>query len=239
LAKRKRITRKDLKKPDKFISVSIRVLNFISHHKKTATISGIMLVLFMGVIFGWLFYTKYLEAKAQFFLYQACNEYYQKEIEEENNNRFNPGKKSNIDIALNKFRMIIDEYPCSQAANFAFLYLGNCYYKLGDYDHSIIHYNKLLKRKFKVNYLTPFVLDSLGYSYQANRDYEKAINYFNKTIKKSENSLLVQESYLNLGRCYEKLNKKKEAVGIYQELVAKYPDSFYKDLVEWKISKLE
>ena len=227
MLKKKKISRKELlSKPDEYISLSVKILDFISYHKKTFIISGIIFVFILSLISGFAFYGKHLEARAQRLLYQADQYIYHEKNEE---------ILKNYLININR---IIDEYSNTYAANYALLFLGNHFYRLKDYDKSIDCYNKFLNGKVKVKYLRAMVYNSIGYCYQEQGNYEKAIDNFYEIIKIKRN-IFNETTYLHLGECYEKLNNKDKAIDSYQKLINQYPHTYYINIVEGKISKLK
>jgi len=58
-------------------------------------------------------------------------------------------------------------------------------------------------------------MEGLGYSYEGKKDYEKALQAFQKIVEEGE-SFQLGDAYLNVGRCYEKLGKNKEALKNYK-----------------------
>ena len=52
-------------------------------------------------------------------------------------------------------------------------------------------------------------------------------------------SFLQPRGYLNIGRCYEKLGKRDEALRNYRLFLEKFPDSAMAPMVKYKIGILE
>ena len=214
--------KKLLKSPDEFLSLSVKVFGYLTDHKRQILLSGLILIILLFAGSGWLFYQKHMESKAQILLAQAY-EFYKEDIH-----------KNSID----KFQKIVDKYPNSQAAKYTILHLGNIYFNLRDYDRSITYYSILSNYNFKVDYLSSLVQNALGYCYLEKGDFAKSIDCFKKIIDKNE-EILMEESYLNLGRCFEKINKKRDALDAYRKALLRYPDSPRKASIQYKISRLE
>lgn len=223
MKKIKHITRnKLLKKPDEFITLSGKIFQYISHQKKPIAIIFTTFVIILLITLGFNIHLNKMELKAQNLLYQAIEVY-----NHENDNE-----------SLVKFKNIIDQFSHSQAADFASVYIGNYYYKIKDYDQSIIYFNNALDGNIGIHYINNSLLNSLAYCYLEKGNYEKAIDFFNKIIKK-DGFYLTEEIYINLGRCYENLNNNDKATEVYQKLIDRYPNSSHLSLVEWKKNKLK
>ena len=88
------------------------------------------------------------------------------------------------------------------------------------------------------SYPSILAMEGLGYSYEGRKDYEKAIQAYRKITEEGGN-LELSNAYLNMGRCYEKLGKNKEALENYKAFLKESPKSMMANIVLRKISILE
>ncbi len=147
-----KVPKKKANKPDEFISTSSVVVEYVKNNYR-ALMSGaiIGLVLFL-IVFGWLYYTRGKEKEAVN-LYNQAKRIYQSDprIQEENQSRGEVYRTS-----LDKFQEVYTNYPTTASATAAALYLGNCYYRLKEYDKAIEYYMHFIdeqieeKRLFKM-----------------------------------------------------------------------------------------
>jgi tetratricopeptide (TPR) repeat protein len=80
-------------------------------------------------------------------------------------------------------------------------------------------------------------MEGLGYAYEGKKDYEKALQAYQKILEEGENFQLAN-ACLNMGRCYEKLGKKKEALENYKAFLKVSQKSMMTNAVLRKISIL-
>jgi tetratricopeptide (TPR) repeat protein len=83
-----------------------------------------------------------------------------------------------------------------------------------------------------------FALQNLGYAYEGQGDYQGALDSFRGLVDMGE-SFLQPWAYINIGRCYEKLGKREEALENYRIFLEKYPDSIMVPMVKNRLSTLE
>tara|TARA_B100000674_G_scaffold136965_1_gene106600 strand:- start:7551 stop:10796 length:3246 start_codon:yes stop_codon:yes gene_type:complete len=84
--------------------------------------------------------------------------------------------------------------------------VGEGFYKLGNYDSTVVYFEKF---KEKVSQMDTMAYFQLGYSYYKNAEYKKALNNFNKSS--DDESKLGQLSMYYSGDCYIHLNNKRAA----------------------------
>lgn len=133
------------------------------------------------------------------------------------------------------FLDIIKEYRLTKSANLAYYYAGICYLNLGEYKEAI----KYLK-KFDSNdkLISSIALGSMGDAYLELGDKKKAVELFIKASEKNKNNITTPLYLKKAALVYEDLNKKKEALKIYEEIKEKYPRSPLANDIEKDIQRL-
>ena len=99
-----------------------------------------------------------------------------------------------------------------------YLYRGNEYRYVGEYDAAIDDLNRSLKLDPKRNY----ILFSIGLIYFEAHDYEKSIEYLNRYINRDESQL--PTVYLSVGMVYAALNRQKEAIAAFDQYLSLAPN---------------
>jgi len=235
LAKKVKIPKKKIsKESDGLISTTSKVLNYAFENKKKFLIVTVAVLVLALLFVGWRLYVKKTEKEASILYYKAI-QYYHSDNKSESSAK---NDKERCNLALNKFKDIIDKYPRTSAASLASLYCGHIYYKLDEFDKSIKSYQNFLKKNPSDNSLNVFAYDGLGYAFEANGDYKNALIYFRKLIDGNEKPLS-KLGYFNVGRCYEELGEKGKAIETYQRLITAYPNSAYAALAREKTSILK
>jgi tetratricopeptide (TPR) repeat protein len=83
-----------------------------------------------------------------------------------------------------------------------------------------------------------FAMEGLGYAYEGKKDYEKALDAYQKIVDMGDH-FQMPSAYLCMGRCYERLNKSKEALESYKAFLKTSQKSVMTNAVLEKVSHLE
>ncbi len=235
MAKKVKVPKKKVwKEPDEFVSMSTRILSYLSDNQRKFLTIAVTVLLIVVLFVGLRFHSKNME-KQSATLYNDAVRYYHGN---DNTKRSAKNDENRFNLALDKLRDIIENYPRTPTEPMAFLYSGHIHYELKEFDESIKSYEGFLKKASSENPLRIFAFDGLGYGYEAKGDYEDALVYFRKLIDATENPLS-KPAYFNLSRCYEQLGEKDKAIETYQNVLTNYPNSSYASLAKEKINILK
>jgi tetratricopeptide (TPR) repeat protein len=120
------------------------------------------------------------------------------------------------------FLGVIDDYGFTDTGNLAKAYSGICYYNLGD-NESALKYLKEYKKKGRI--LSPVITCIIGNVYANLGETKEAVDYFEKAATQANSSLLSPVYLKKAATAYESLGDYKNALGIYQTIKTKYPES--------------
>ncbi|MEW6187663.1 MAG: tetratricopeptide repeat protein [Thermodesulfobacteriota bacterium] len=219
MAGKKKISKKELlKKPDEFITFSNRAFNWIKDHTRMtiAVVSGVILVVVF--FFGLTTYQKRQD--------RLGHEKY-----------FSALENGNPDQKLKKLEEVIGNYPRTKAAQTARVNLADLYYQKKDFPRAISAYQSALEKgKFSGDIKT-LILGNLAYAYEQKGDLQQAVSVFSR-ISQEKESVIQEDSLLNLGRVYLKMGKKNEAKATYQNFIKTFPKSPYLTMVKDKLAGL-
>ncbi|MBM4323860.1 MAG: tetratricopeptide repeat protein [Deltaproteobacteria bacterium] len=229
---RKKITKKKLKQPDEFLTLTEKTYLFIGQHiKKIAIGSILVLILFLS-----------------FFLYRMWDQ----KKEDEANQKFvlaleayqmvsspyREGSPAEYKKVLEAFDEVIKIYARTSSGRFSLIYKGGIHLRLGEFDEAINAYEGFLKNGGKEKLYQLFAFEGLGYGYEGKKDYEKALKAYQEIIKLGEKYDWAGV-HLNIARCYEKMGKKNEALENYKAFLKASPKSLSTNSVLKKVSSLE
>jgi len=232
MVKGKRITRRQIKQPDEFISTTEHVLLFVRDHLKKIVVGvGIVVVIVAAYV---LF--RVWEAKRENEASQRLN--LAMEAVELVNSPYREGSPAEVKNALAKMEEIVNAFPKTSSGTFALLYKGNIHLKLGEFDEAIKAYDTFLSRSGSEKLYNLLALEGVGYAYEGKKDYGKAIDAYQRIIAMDQ-GFQAREARLQMGYCYEKLGKNKEAVENYRAYLEGTQKSSMTHLVLRKISLLE
>ncbi len=208
---RKRKITHIVKKPNEFISTMEKITLFVENNIRVilAGAAGVIAIGLAILVFN--YYSGYVDKKASALEYQAMRHYYENSADE---------YKKAVDL----LEEVVKLYPNSKTAKVAQYNIGNAYFKMNNLDKTEESYKRFIDKYSSDKFLLSLVTQKLSYVYIAKKDYNKAIENLNKII--SDNSFDGKDqAYFELGKLYETLNKKEDAIGKYETLVKNYPSS--------------
>jgi len=227
----KKISKKKLKEPDEFVSVTEKAFLFLTHHIKSIAAGGIVVLIILLAVF---FYQRW-EKKNEEEAYQKFS--LAVEIYQMVSSPSREGSPSEYKNVLEKFDEVITKFSRTFPGKTSFLYKGNIHLRLGEFEEATKSYQNFLPKAGKRKLYRLFAMEGLGYAYEGKKDYEKALQAYQKILEEGENFQLAN-AYLNMGRCYEKLGKKKEALENYKAFLKVSQKSMMTNAVLRKISIL-
>ena len=232
MTRMKKITKKKLKEPDEFISFTGKTYLLITHHFKLIVAAGIVVLMILLSIY---FYQRWEKGNEE--------EAYQKfglavEIYQMISSPYKEGSLSEYKNVLEKFDEVITKFPKTSSGKLSFLYKGNIHLRLSEFEEAAKSYQTFLQKAGKEKLYRIFAMEGLGYAYEGKKDYEKALQAHQK-IPEEGGSFQLANVYLNMGRCYEKLGKNKEALENYKAFLKVPQKSLMTNEVLRKISILE
>jgi predicted negative regulator of RcsB-dependent stress response len=231
MAKRKRVTRKQLlKEPDEFLTFSARAIRFVSNNQKP--VFGVMIGVVVAIlVFAGFRYFSNLSERQAYRMFEQARLQYLAEISE--------GKTDpNQDKTAEQFEKVIRKYPSTSAARFSLLVYADMSYRRGDYQKAIELYQKALGAFSGEGSIQELILDGLAYAYEAKKDYKSAAECFQR-VADSQDEFMKADACYNLGRIMEALNDKEKALAAYNKVVQAYPDSVGFEIAKEKVLHLK
>ena len=219
---KRRITKKQLKTPDEFISWGSKAMQYAMAH---LTYIGLGALLLVAIILALVLLRQHRAANEEvaFTLLGRGIALYQEEAKREE--------------ALPIFSELIKDYPRTRGGEVALLYRGRSYMLQGEYDQAIADFKLFLKRSSQP-FLRTIALNALGNAYSTQGEYQQAIDNFQQVIA-SGDEWLRPYVFLQMGMCWEKLGEKKKAAEAYQESLELSPPPPWGTLARVRLKKLE
>jgi len=141
------------------------------------------------------------------------------------------------DSSLGRLGRVINEFPDTVAANYAYLYSGHCFYQMKEFNKAAEAYEKFIERSPEQS-LKMLAYPKLGWSYEEMENYENALDYYLNLLK--INNISTKEfAYKGAARCYEKIGDTQKALETYQAALDKYPYSLGSLNIRKKIASLK
>lgn len=218
MAPAKKVTRKELRQPDEFVSFTRQTLVFLQFHKRAAFVSGAFVAGALLLIIGWQWYFALTSVWADRGFQQALSAY----------------RTSEYQRAAAHFSEVASLWPKTASGQLASFYLGHCYVKLESYAKAIEIYKDFLETTSKNGHLYQLTLVSLALASEGGGDDVAAHSFYSQAASLS--GPFTGEALLGKARLYEKLGDSVKATGVYQDFLSRYPDSPLEPMLEAKIA---
>ena len=232
MVKGRKITKKQLKEPDEFITITERTFVFIRQHtKKIAAAGVILLVLILAAVFFQMWEKRKEEDAARAFGVAL-------EISGRGTAQAQESSAQDFKAVLEKFDEIILKFPRTSSGKISLVFKGNILLKLEEYDEAIKTFTIFLDKAGKERLYRYFAWEGLGHAFEGKKDYAKALEAYKKILDIGEGYQLA-EAHLSIAYCYEKLNKNKEALENFKAFLNNSQKSSLTNPILRKISYLE
>ena len=208
---RQRLTRKEIKQPDQFITYTVQVLDWAKAHTMQILYGAAAVVAIIVMLFAWSAWQSKRVQRADILLYEAGKLLESNEAD---------GQKQVADrdreAAVRKLKGLVESYPGTSAAAVAHWYLGHQYYARSDYASALASYRQALALiEGDEQHLIPALVTlNIAYAQEASSDCEQAIDSYQRVLQ-SALLWLHGEAFLGVGRCHETLGAMQQAQDVY------------------------
>ncbi len=139
---------------------------------------------------------------------------------------------------IETFKILAQRFPNSEFAPHGLYTIGDYYYNIKDYQNAANYYSELKKRfpnyekiqevdelLYDLSQINSYLEYEKAMKYFDERNYEKAIEELMKVLKKYPDASVAVGCRVNIAASYEMLEKKKEAIKWYEEVIKLYENS--------------
>lgn len=214
----KRITRKDLRQPDQFITTAGKLLDLVSRHRTTLWLT-VAVILLIGVSGGaWSMYRNRQERLAAHEYALALKAY-------------QSGKLQDALIAFERVAV----YRSTDYGRYALLYQANAHLGLNEYQKAIPLLERFVAHERKDVFLRQLALMSLAHAHESTGHPKEAATSYSDTY--GINGSMKEEALLGKGRAEMLAQDYKSALATYQEFLKSFPNSQRSGEVKLKLAE--
>ena len=221
---KKRITRKELlKKPDEFLTLSNKIIEFISTHPRQLKYLGVGVAIIIVVYISGYFYLSHINEKGQ----EAYNRAYYTLTEVKSSEVAPDTLRKSCEL----FENVIDKYGMSKTARLAISQIAYVRFQNKKFDEAIALYRKFLEKVSGDTQYESLANMALATCYEAKGDFQAAIERSNAILKVPDNPFK-ETALLNLARLYRLDNNPEKAEEFLKEFVQEYQNSPFLPMVK-------
>lgn len=222
----KKISRRQELRQDTVVTFSARVWDFVDKNRSIAYgVLGAIVLVVVGIL-GYQYLQAQRTAEAQEYLAPAVRLYEQGNYREALDG-------VGVDMGLTA---IADEFGSTNAGNLAHFYAADAYFRLGEMDQALIHFEAFDK---DANYLGASALAGEAAVHEARGNYDRAGSLFKRAATIFPNDLVSPAYLINAGRAYELAGDYDEAVETYRLISDDYPESAQAREVDMLVARAE
>ena len=203
-----RLSRKEVRQPDQFVSLSVQIAAWIKAHTVFLIYSIGVIAVAATLMTGWWAWQKHREQQADIALYEAT--------------KFMRTPSANRSKAVEQLQKLVSDYRGTAAAALAYWHLGHLYFEGEDYPAALTAYRQTQQRLSKADQplMVALVTLDVAYAQEASGACDPdAITGFEAVLQLPAHWLR-GEAYLGIGRCHEKTGASRKAVAIYERALS-------------------
>jgi tetratricopeptide (TPR) repeat protein len=208
---RGRLSRKDLKAPDEFITLTGRALNFTGQHLRTIAFLFGGIAATVVVVGALLTYLHRVERQAFADIWQI-----EAQLRNAADAQTLPAE------TIERLRHITQQFGAGAARAYAWLYLGHAHSRQGDHAAAAEAYRQAMALTQSSSLLWTLASMSMAYALEADQQIEPAQEAYQRVIDAKPTGFLL-EAYLGKGRVAEQRQDVETALTAYSTAIELFP----------------
>ncbi|MFQ5683899.1 MAG: tetratricopeptide repeat protein [Candidatus Binatia bacterium] len=217
---RKRLTRKDIRQPDQFITFTSRLFRLFEEYKAVCITAIAGIILISASVWGWSLYRNRQYRLASRSYFHAISRYHAGEYQK----------------AIEMLRDV-DSYGSTAYSGASLFYQAKSYINLNSPKKAVEILKTLISEQEQDSFLRQLAVVTLAYTQESAEDCKTAAATFSEAA--SLPGPLKADARLGEARCSEKNHAFKEALTAYRQFLTGNPDSTRKGEILLRIQALE
>lgn len=214
---RRRLTRKEIKQPDQFVSLTVQTLDWVKTHTNQLLYAVCGVIVVIGLVIGWSMWRESRQQQAQQLLYRAVASL----NVDDDTTQGKTTPPADREEVVQQLLGIVRDYRGTPASALAQWYLGHMYFARGDFAAALAAYQetqRVMGRESQ-RLLPALVTLNIGYAQEAVGQCERALSSFEDVVQSSA-TWLRGEAFLGMGRCHEHTGATDAALTVYDRALS-------------------
>jgi TolA-binding protein len=240
----KKVSRKELKEPDEFLSFTVRALKWMNEQKVALIVGAAALIVVILGTFAWRWYSLSKERAASVDFIKA-REILDARVIPRDDAAGTSSADGSFASQDDKFRAAIAEFEQmakghanSATAALATYYVAEYSRRIGDYDKAIENFKSYLKSEGPSGELAAFAVEGIAAALEAQGKDDQAAQQY-KRLTESPFDMQPDRGLFHVARLEQKAGRNDEAVRLFNEIIEKYPKTTYMRDIQDRLSVLE
>ncbi|MBN2498789.1 MAG: tetratricopeptide repeat protein [Deltaproteobacteria bacterium] len=239
-----KMTRKQLKQPDEFVSFFQRSVTWLDENKILVTTLVLACALVVVGVFGFRWYFEAAEEKASMAFMSAHKIYTAKvtpnpEADESATQADGtyPSEEAKYRAALDAFEGVRKLHSGSKTSSLATYFIAECQRRLGMHAEAVESFEAYLREEGPKAPLAPFAIEGIGATLESQGELDKARKHYRRLTEKPFEHNDDRGLY-HLARLEQKSGNGQKAAALFAEILQKHPDSPLLQDVQDRLSML-
>jgi predicted negative regulator of RcsB-dependent stress response len=227
---KQRLTRKEIRQPDRLISLGVQMAGWVKSHVKPVLCGCAGGILAIGLMIGWSAWRSHRYQQAEDLLYTAIK------LIKTAGNTVDPSTSSKATILLQD---LTRNYARTPAAALAYWHLGHLYFAQKDYLSALNAYKQArdLSYRGSKSVFPALITMNIALAQEATQACAEAISSF-ETVLQSSARWLREGAYLGMGRCYESQGAMDKALATYDRALTEEISEPFRRTLEERVQLL-
>ncbi len=240
----KKLSRKELKEPDEFMSFTVRALNWINEQKVALIVGTVALIAVILGTFAWRWYALSKEKAASKAFIQAREILDARVIPRDDavgtssSDGSFASQEDKYRAAIAEFELVTKNHSGSPTAALATYYVGEYSRRIGEYEKAIESFKSYLKSEGPSGELAPFALEGIAASLEAQGKDEQAAQQYQR-LTEPPFDMQPDRGLFHIARLEQKAGHTAEAARLFNQIIEKYPKTIYLRSIQDRLSLLE
>jgi len=221
MAAAKKITKKQLKAPDEFITWGSRAMEAVVRRRTHIGVAILVVAAIVLSVYLWKQHVTSREEAAFAALSEAVK------LQQTDNKEKD---------ALESFNKVVTSHGNTRAADMALLYRGRLYLEQEKYDEAAADFTRFLETS-PDGFMRDIALNALGTIYMIKGDCRTSLGYFEQILS-SPGEWMKPFVLIRIGMCYETLGEKNKAQNAYQQCLELSPPPPWAEMAKLKLAVL-
>lgn len=240
-----KISRKKLREPDEFVSFTQRALGWLYDKRSLLITAGLIVIAIVLGFFGWRWYVEEatLEASSAFVDAReildapVASSSDPAEAGTSQADGSYPSEQDKLRAALAALEQVQQNYGTSQTASLAAYFIGECHWRLGEYDQAIAAFERYLEAAGAGGELSAFAVEGIAASLENKGEYAQAKKHYQRLTEPPFESQRARALY-HMARMEQALGDEQAAARKLRELLDEFPQTPYRREAETRLSLL-
>jgi tetratricopeptide (TPR) repeat protein len=214
---------KKVKHEDKLVTVTGRIIDFISEHAKIFIFSILAIVVIGGAVLWYYYHLQHVKLEASKVYSEFVDEYVKppKAPADDKN-----AEVRDIAVMESKYDELKEKYGNTIYPTLALYFLGQAYFENGEYDKALSRFEEC-KNGSNKELVSIVSLWGCADCYRAMGNSEKAIEFYDTILEKYSGNALMAGVLMQKAKCYLELKDTEKAISAYRQVTIEYPQSAF------------